>query len=170
MQRAELVDDEFQVGFDSDFEQRWHKAELAGRIVMILVTAAALLGLLGQGPFSHRTVGAPGDALSVDFEPVARHSTPTQVTVHMHPPADAATVDLLLDSHFIEPMGMLRTSPRAIHEATDGGGLRLTFAVPAGAKDQMVRIVTQPNQIGEIALSAAIAGGPAIHWSQFILP
>ena len=79
-------------------------------------------------------------------------------------------MDLLLNSQFTEPMGTLRTSPRAIREQTEGGGLRLTFAVAPGSQDQLVRIVAQPNQIGLVALSAAMADGPGLSWSQFILP
>lgn len=169
MQQVELVNDEFEVGFNSRFERRWYRAELAGRVVMLLVVGAALCGLLGNGPFSHRTQMATDGSIAVDYEPVARHSTSTQITVHLHPPAGAATVDLLLSHRFVEPMGLLRTEPRAIREQTDGGGLRLTFGVAPG-ESQLVRIIAEPNQVGDIALTAQMAGGDQVAWSQFILP
>jgi hypothetical protein len=166
-----LINDEFEIGFSPTFENRWHKAELAGRVVMILVMLAALLGFAGEGPFSHRTIVAPSHDFAVDFEPVARHSTATQVTFHLHPPAGAATVRLFLDSHFVEPMGMLRTDPRALASQTAGSGLILTYAVPAGATgDQLIRVVAQPNQIGPIRLSASMDDGPKLSWTQVILP
>jgi hypothetical protein len=171
MAQARLVNDEFEIGFSPTFENRWHKAELAGRVVMILVVAAALLGFAGEGPFSHRTIEAPGHAFAVDFEPVARHSTATQVTFHLHPPPGAATVHLFLDSHFVEPMGILRSDPRAMGSQTSGSGLLLTYAVPPGSNgDQLVRLVAQPNQVGPIRLSASVDGGPRLDWTQVILP
>jgi hypothetical protein len=171
MAQARLVNDEFEIGFSPAFENRWHTAELAGRVVMILVVVAALLGFAGEGPFSHRTIAAPGHDFAVDFEPVARHSTATQVTFHLHPPPGAATVHLFLDSHFVEPMGLLRTDPRAMASQTSGSGLLLTYAVPPGAAgDQLVRLVAQPNQVGPIALSASVDGGPRLAWTQVILP
>ncbi len=171
MAQAGLVNDEFEIGFSPAFENRWHQAELAGRVAMILVVVAALLGFAGEGPFSHRTIEAPGDDFAVDFEPVARHSTATQVTFHLHPLPGAVTVQLFLDSHFVEPMGMLRTDPRAMASQTSGSGLLLTYAVPPGAAgDQLVRLVAQPNQVGPIPLSASVNGGPRLRWRQVILP
>jgi len=170
MQQAELVNGEFEVGFNSRFERGWHRVELAGRVVMLLVVGAALCGFLGQGPFSHRRLTAADGSIAVDFEPVARHSTATQITVHLRPPAGAATVDLLLSHRFVEPMGMLRTLPIAVREQTEGGGLRLTFAVAPGASDQLVRIIAQPNAVGTIPLTAQMPGADRVAWSQFILP
>jgi hypothetical protein len=167
---ADPVNDELEVGFDQRFERGWALAERIGRLLMIAFVAAALGGFLGRGPFSHRTTSQPGSSLSVDYEPVARVQTATQITFHIDNDTAASTARLFIDTRLVEPMGLQRILPQPLAEQTAGGGLVLTLAVPAGTRDAHVRLIVQPAGIGIVHLSAHLQDRPALHWTQIIVP
>lgn len=90
MRSADTVNDEGEVGFNREFESRWYRAGQVGRVVMVLFTLAAGLGLLGRGPFSHATTRSASRALSVGYEPISHHGTATTINVHVKKPQDAS--------------------------------------------------------------------------------
>jgi hypothetical protein len=142
----------------------------AGRVVMLLFVLAALAGLLGQGPYSHDSVSSAGHTLAVDFEPVARSDTDTQITFHIDHPGADGTATLLVGSTMIEPMGLKMLVPQPVTSRPVHGGLALTYAVPPGAQQVEVRIVVHPSAIGPIHLSAGLAGEAPIRWTQVVVP
>jgi hypothetical protein len=91
---------------------------------MLTVVASAVLGLLERGSFSHATIVAPGGAISVDYEPVARRGTSAMVTVRQ----PVGPIRLLVDQLMIEPMGYQRA--RAVPDHTE---------VPTTETDQSAR-------------------------------
>ena len=169
IQGAERVNDELEVGYDARFEGRWHYAELIGRLFMFLVLVAALCGFLGRGPFSHRTITNGIGRLAVDYEPVARFGTATQITLHIHQVA-ADQQKVILSSTFLEPFGLSQIYPQPVAELPNGGGLTLEFATPAHPGDAEIRFQVTPSQVGPVHLSLQVGDGERLQWSQFVLP
>jgi hypothetical protein len=168
---ASPVNDELEVGYDARFERTWHRAEIAGRVVMVLIVAAGLAGLFGRGPFSHHTEATAARTLSADFEPVARWGTPTDVTLHIRPPpGDQHEVRIRLSSQFVEPMGLSGTLPRAEVERAAGGDLLLTLSLPPAPTEALLRIKLNPIAIGPVSLFAQVDGGERLTWTQVVLP
>ena len=170
LQGADRVNGEFEVGFDERFENRWVWAERAGRVFMVLFVAAGLVGLLGRGPLSHRTSTVPGADLAVDYEPITRVQTDTQITLHVRNDGDSPMMKILVSTQLVEPMGLQRILPQPAAEATEGNGMALTFEVPPGTKDGHIRFIVQPAGIGPVPLTAQVTGHPAVHWTQLALP
>lgn len=167
---ADAINDEFEVGFNAAFESRWRRAELIGRWVMVLLVAAALAGLLGRGPLSHRTSRTPDGRFAVDFEPVARFGTATQVTFHVAA-GDHATpglVRVFLSSGIVEPMGLQTTLPRPSGTEARDGGMVYDFRVPSEG-EALIRLVLKPAAMGLIPLEAR-ADGQVLRWTPFVLP
>ena len=177
---ADVVNNELEVGFDAAFEGRWRKTELAGRVVMVLVVAAALAGLLGQGPFSHHTARTPDRLLSVDYEPVTHFGTGTQVTLHLSSAAASggtsgaspATVPVRVsvNTDIVEPMGLQDVVPQPSRSRTEHAAVDWTFDLPAGERDALVRLMVKPAATGPIHLWARLEGGEAVTWTQVVLP
>ncbi len=170
MQGADRINGEFEVGYDQPFERNWTRAEIVGRFVMVAFVGAGLAGLLGRGPYSHKTERSAESALAVDFEPIARSQAPTQVTFHIDNPTDAATMDLFLGSNTVEPMGLQRILPAPVTTKAVPDGLTLTLAIPPGARNAEVRLMLEPSTIGENQLIAQLAGHDPIRWTQFVMP
>ena len=174
------LDEDIEVGFDAGFERHWHKAETVGHGIMALFVVAGLAGLLGRGPFSHRTVVAADHALSVDYEPMARVGTGTQVTLHLSglaggrirapaPPGTVA-VGLSFDSAVVDPMGLQGLYPNPAESVPGQGSIDYVFDVAEGEPDALVRLMFKPTQVGPVHLWVRQNGGPAVAWTQWVLP
>ena len=170
MQGADKVNDELEVGFNEAFEKRWFRAEQIGRVVMVVFVAASLAGLLGRGPYSHQTEKSDDLSLAVDFEPVARSQTGTQVTFHLKNATDQPALTLFIGEKLVEPMGLGRILPQPIKTQAVRGGLLLTIAVPPDTADARVRLMLMPVDIGEENLVARLGDHPALHWTQVVVP
>jgi hypothetical protein len=170
MRGATTVNEEFEVGFDQNFESYWYRAEQVGRVVMVLFTAASALGLLGRGPFSHARVQSTGGAISIDYEPVARHGTTTMVTVHIKTPEGSPhPVELQVNQRMIEPMGFQRSVPLADVSRVSDHGMRLAFAAMPGRPEVLVRLELMPSAVGLVPLQVS-DGTDLVEWSMLVVP
>ena len=171
MRGADPVNDELEVGFNARFETGWYYASVASQCVMAALVAAALLGLFGRGPFSHRSVASDAGGLSMDFEPVARYATSTQVTLHLHPSPDQRTVEVTISPGTVEPLGLQRVLPQPTTERPGRhGGLILSVAIPPGEREALVRLMEQPAVIGRIPIECSLADGDTVRATQFVMP
>ncbi len=170
---AEPVNDELEVGYNPAFEAGWHRNEIAGRVVLVIFVIAGLAGLLGSGPFSHRRITFPAGRLAaIDFEPIARMDTPTQVTFHMRAQKDQTNADpvrLLLSSNTVEPFGLQRSHPTSDQQLASGGDVMMTIPV-ASNRSNLIRIIGKPTQFGPIRMFVQAGDGPRLSWTQFVLP
>ena len=167
---ASAVDDEVEVGFDADFEVRWARAETISHGVMVLVVLVALTGLLGHGPLSHETIWAPDGRVAVDFEPLARFGTSTQVTLHLSSqPGILDRVPVVLSSSVVEPMGLQQIIPTPVISRAAGRELAYSFDISPGKDSGLVRFVFKPGVVGPINLYAKV-GQDTVSWTQWILP
>ncbi|MCQ8279434.1 hypothetical protein NFI95_13390 [Acetobacteraceae bacterium KSS8] len=164
---AGRINDELEVGFDRGFERRWHLAEIGGRLVMVGVVGAALLGLLGSGPLSHATQVDPSGRLSVDYEPVARFGTQTQVTRHVRD-ARGATETVHLGRSFGEPLALVSVLPTPVAEIARADGIDLVFATRPGG-DAMMRLMETSSAVGRVPVSLSVDGA-IVRISQTVLP
>ncbi len=137
---------------------------------MVLFAAAGLAGLLGRGPFSHRTESSPGTGLSVDFEPIARAQTGTQITLHLDNLSPDPTVSVFVGTNIVEPMGLQRILPEPVVVKEVADGMILTIAIPPDTRGAEVRFMVQPVSLGPNELIARLEGHPPQRWTQFVVP
>jgi hypothetical protein len=167
MRGADTVNDEFEVGFNQTFESRWYRAEQIGRVVMLAVVACALFGLLGRGPYSHDSKTSTGGSMEIDYEPIARHSTASMITVHIKHPE--GPIRLLVDQHIIEPMGYQHATPRPNFASIARDGDWLTFDPEPGERDVLIRLNLSPTFVGVVPLLLR-NGADSVNWSMFVMP
>jgi hypothetical protein len=170
---ADKVNDELDVGYDEKFENRWRQVELASHGFMLLFILAALAGLLGRGPLSHRTQRSINGLFSIDFEPLVRFGTSAQITVHLppsrQPAGDPMSTRLFLSSTIVEPLGIQQIIPRPSRaEAADGGAF-YAFENASEAGGAMIRVVIKPSSVGPVHIEARL-GGDRLSWTQWVLP
>ena len=165
---ASTVNDELEVGFDDKFEYDWWRLERVGRVGMCLVVAAAIAGALGAGPLDHGRVGRLGDG-AVDYQPLARYATGTQLTLHLPPAVRDGEQIVTISSSFVEPFGLQTIDPQPIRQRSEQGRLELTFAVRGGGTDNYVRLHGKPVQVGVIPLAVDMPGR-SLRCRIFVLP
>jgi hypothetical protein len=115
-------------------------------------------------------VATPGTGLNVDFEPIARSQTATQVTLHLTNTTASPTEALFIGSNTVEPMGLKQMMPQPVSTEILPDGLLLTTAIPPGTRNAPFRLMLTPIGIGANELVARLNGGLPLRWQQFILP
>lgn len=165
----------FEVGYDERFEDRWWRWSRFGQGAMVLVLLLALSGLLGRGPLSHHSLSSADGTLTVDFEPVARYGTPTQITLRVAEarlvpaPGGGEEVRLALSDTAAAPLGLQRTIPQPIRWSAGGGRIEMQVAAVPDAAEQRIRLQAQPSAAGWVSLWARV-GGQEVTWHQLVLP
>lgn len=171
MRGSPPMSEELRNGFYPAFEAGWRRAEIVGRVAMLLVVAATLAGLLGGGPATLWTAHVAAGALRVAYPPVIRFGTPTGITLHVAPRSDEATVEVAMPAALVKRFGLQGVTPRPLAwEAGRDGEVRMTFGVRPGLKDLVAEVSGMPVVSGSLDLSAQLAGEPPLSWSQVILP
>jgi hypothetical protein len=107
----------------------------------------------------------------VDYEPVARSGTGTQVTIHLlKPPPVATQMAVTLSNAFGEPFGLSTVEPRPERSVLGADGVTMIFDIAPGQTNDLIRVKGSPTQIGLLHLSARLGAGPTLYWTQVVLP
>lgn len=149
MRGADAVNDKFEVGFNQHFEPRWHRAEIAGRLLLTPV-ARAMLGLLGRGSYGRNRHASADGVLAVDLEPIARHGTATTNTADLHVPPDGDEVRLLVSQSMVEPLGLQHATPLPARAVVTDKGSWLYWPVPPGQSEVLIQLVLKPGAVGPV--------------------
>lgn len=171
MRQFNSINDEVEVGYDEKFEHRWRYVTIVGRLLMLLVVVAAMIGLFGQGPYSHHSLASASGRLRVDFEPIARFGNVTQITFHLKPVACDGGMTIRVNGNFVEPMGLQLDIPQPVSSIPTADGMLLHFDLdPARCQNALVRLFAKPSGIGPVLLQAQLDRDPMLSWHVFVVP
>jgi hypothetical protein len=167
---AAAINDELEVGYNPSFERKWRLVEVISHIFMAVIALAALAGLLGRGPLSHRTYSTKDGRLAIDFEPVARYGTSTQVTLHLSASdQEDRPVRVFVSSALVEPLGLQGILPEPVSSEAVGGGIVYDFRIPPGQKEALARFVLKPSVVGPVEVDVR-QNLEALSFTQWVLP
>lgn len=91
---------ELDLAEDMRHQRREWKAEHIGWWVMGAIVLAAVAGLVGPGPLSWTTTGAPGAKLWVEHQRFARYQAPMEIKVHFEQPTGAEEIRIGMNREF----------------------------------------------------------------------
>lgn len=129
---------------DLRFQIRSWRIQRAGWVLGLLLLAAALVGLFGNGPLSTATARSADGGIEVTYDRLARHGSPTQLKVDVRQPlAGDGPVVVWLARDFLdgieieaiipEPNRVVDSDARTGYEFevedVGGDGLNVTFFV-----------------------------------------
>jgi hypothetical protein len=145
--------------------QRW------AWLALLLLMAAALLGLLGHGPLSSMTAGDPGGPLHVEYDRFLRRSDQESLYIQIGPATTSdGTVRLWLDRDYLRKVCLEQVTPPP--ERSEAGPDRHVFVfrvVDPGAAT-LVTFHFEPRQIGPLRGRMGLGDGPALAFDQFVYP
>jgi hypothetical protein len=151
---------------------RWEwSIERVGWVVMALILAAALLGLAGPGPLSHRTVANSDGSLSVEYYAAERYEAPGKLLITLHPKeGDAKPVQLAISRSFTDETTSEQIVPRPVAMESIDDNLVLTFRAGDLAQNGRVIYQYQYDSFGSFKYQIGIVGHEPVQVSQFVYP
>ena len=157
------------VGEDLEFQRRWWKFERAIWVFFLLLIVADVLGLFGRGWFAKAQRTDDAQTVTLDYERVARASTPSIMTFRFHPEAiQNGAIRLFVSQDLIKTLGAQRVSPQPATSTMGDGGITYTFPateIPATAEIQL-----QPSFPGVHHFRVQVAGGQPINADVVVVP
>jgi hypothetical protein len=163
------VANDIAVGEDLDFQRRWWRFENIVWFVFFLILIADVLGAFGRGWLAKAHRETPDNALTLDYERVARAGTPSIMTLTFGPAAihNGRLVVYISDS-IVKPLGAQRISPQPASFTLGNDGITYTF--PATQAPAVVQIALEPSFPGSHPFRIALQGEPPIDAKVFVMP
>ena len=160
-----------QIEEDLTFQRHQMRFERIGWAAMALLLAAALLGLLGNGPLSTATAGDDGDPIRVRYGRLDRNSNPTSFTIFLAPeaaPEGQARIwlgrewasGLLVESVVPEPESVEVAPDRIVY----------TFAVQPGSGTVKIVFNLEYDGWGWLTGEIGLDGGASQTFRQLVYP
>lgn len=160
----------FEVGQDLRFQRYQWTVQRWGWVVLLLLMAAALLGLLGRGPLSSTNTATPDGAVRVDYDRFLRRSAPTTLTVTLGPAATDGTARVWIDREYLGKVRLQQVTPRPEREEAGPDRHTLVFRVSRPGEPAVVMLRFEPDESGLLRGRIGLGDGPEASFTQFVYP
>lgn len=158
--------DGLQLEQDLDFERTQWRVARATWTVLLIVMAATVLGLFGNGPLSSARIQGSQPGFAVEYARFARFGSTLRMIVHV--PVDAqGTIRFSLPHTFLRAFHVQTITPDPVETRLVADGVEYQFE--GGAASPLVMIELQPVQRGVVQGVVQAAAGTLQFW-QFIYP
>lgn len=139
--------------------------------VFAALIVAALAGLLGSGPLSSTTVGAPESGLQITYERFARRHAPTAIEIRADRRlAQGGELSLALSGDAVRGMELPSSMPPPEGASVVPDGIVLHFRTDDRPGELTVVLHAKPQQAGIMGSRVTVIGGPAQAISQWVYP
>jgi hypothetical protein len=160
---------------DVDFDQelaRWNwRAERIGWCVWIAVLCGALLGFLGDGPFTGARATSPGQALSLDYQRFVHRHDAQELKFTVRPTETSApTVALTLPATFLDAVQIDRIVPIPLGNSASPEEGTFVFERPSSKAATQIVFHVQYDAFGKIEGSARVPGDEPVRFVQTVYP
>ncbi|MCC6492702.1 MAG: hypothetical protein IT424_06755 [Pirellulales bacterium] len=147
-------------------EWRWQRV---GWAVWFLTLAAAVAGLLGNGPLSDATATASDGSMAVEYERFLHRQGPSVLSLLIRS-GSSDTLQLRIDNQYLRGVKIERIEPEPQQTLAGDALQTLVFARAPEAEFVHVRIHYSPEHMGELAGALSVAGGEEVRFWQFVYP
>jgi hypothetical protein len=140
---------------------------------MALVVLGALLGLMGSGPLSRRSVTSPDGTVRVEYERFLRRGATTRLRIHAGPNRrDAPEVAVWIARSYLEDVTIqgMQPPPAGVQASHD----RVTWRFQVSSQDPgappTVTIHLIPAAVGRLGAAIGLEARPGLEFSQWVYP
>jgi len=169
------INNDVAVGENLDFQRKWWRFERAIWIIFVIILICDVAGLFGRGWVAKAVKSTADQSLRLDYERIARASTPSVMTLNF---TDAAihdgTIKVYVSDSVVRPLGAQRIAPQPLSSVVGDGGITYTF--PATHSPAVVQIALEPSFPGLHKFRLQVIGngagdtGNTIDASVFVVP
>jgi len=138
---------------------------------MLGLVAAALLGLCGTGPLSHRIAGEKGGALWVEYQLFGRWKAPEELIVHVGPGQTRdGRAHVWLSRQLVEQHQIEHVTPPPERVEMLGDRYVYVLCAPVPSADLGVTFTLKPEHWGVKRGTIGIEGGPQAGIQELVYP
>jgi len=146
-------------------------AERCGKVLMLLIVLAAILGLLGPGPLTWSTQVSSDQSIHAEHHRVQRYQAPAELVIQVASKEEqASTAQLGLSRSLIDQVTIESIIPRPQTVTSHGDQLLYSFSRATGADELRVVIRYQNNDFGWCKYSVTSLEGQTLALSHFVCP
>jgi hypothetical protein len=162
---------DIQLSDDYRFTKKSWIAERAGWGFLIAIIVAAILGLLGPGLISARTVVGPSGTLAVEYDRFGQFKTEETFRIRLTSrPEDPARVSFWIDQTFLDDVSIEDIQPHPLEVRPEGDRTTYIFAAPERHTTVDVRLEIAPQQAGRLAGRFGQARDSGVDVAQIVYP
>jgi hypothetical protein len=162
---------QFEVHEDSAYQQAEWKTERAGWIVWACILIAALVGLLGPGPYSSIETHSADQQLAIRYDRIARRRADSEIEVRIAPHlARDGQIRLYTSANFLESEAIEGIQPEPHEVVHEGGRIMHIFRCSTAAQPIVIKFRTHPARMGMHDYSWGVDGGPSVAFWRLVLP
>ena len=163
------LDNAIAIGEDLAFQERWWKFERVVWLFFVLILVADVLGVFGRGWFAKAKLNVSESGIAVDYERVARASTPSIMRIHVLPGAvQNDTFQLYVSETLVKELGTQRVVPQPERSVIGDGGITYTF--PASNADSEIQFALEPSFPGVHTFTLQVPGKQPVSARVVVVP
>jgi hypothetical protein len=148
-----------------DFQKRFQRIQTFAWAVLALVPVVSVLGLFGGGLLSATTAGSDGSGMTATYDRFARFGADTDIDLRFTRATGPTRVTISRD--FLDGYQVTHVVPAPLRVATGPDEVVYTFAAEGAGTASMT---VQPDTVGSVSGTLAVAGGAPVHVTQFVWP
>ena len=167
----------FRDALNPRFVTREKVVQRIGWFLLSLIPIAALLGLLGGGPFSEKTVSASANGARViaTYDRIGRMHSPLRMSFNVFAPGqDADTVRLTIPPGFVDKIDVKELSPQPDSSYVSEAGASYEWSVEDWSRPFSIELKYIANKWltlkGGFRIEAAGTNLGEVSVSQFLFP
>lgn len=160
---------EIAVGEDIEFQRKWWRFEKVAWSILLLIVIVDLLGGFGRGWLSKARAATPDHALTLDYERIARASTPSIMTFRFGDTAiRRGRIILYVSDSVFKPLGAQRVAPQPALSSIGEGGI--TYVFPASQSPASAQIQLEPSFPGLHKFRVQVEGSTPVDGTVLVMP
>jgi hypothetical protein len=162
---------ELEIREDPAYQRSEWRAERLGWAVWAAVLIAALVGLLGPGPYSSASERSSDQQLAIEYDRITRRRADSEIQIQVSPQlAREGQVLLYTTANFLanEAIETIQPQPREVLHA--GGKVVHVFPTSSTSEPVVIKFRTHPGRVGRHEYTFGVEGGPALRFWRFVLP
>lgn len=158
---------------DSKFNDQAHKVKLGGKIVLVLIMIAVMVGLTGKGPVSRYTSGDAKSGVVVTTQHYTRYESPMEIEMLLN--TKLLGVDSVLDISFpasyMDDIKIESILPEPDQTIISNNRIVFHFVVKSAGEAQRIIFYLRPRSIfHSVEATVKIEEKVEAHLKHFIYP
>ena len=156
---------------DIQFQKNSWKVQRVGWAMMLLIAAAAILGVFGGGPVSKAHAG-DANLLRIDYARFVRLESPEKVTFNVGPAAQRvdALVELWIDQEWLEEHDVKAIVPEPSETRVAAGRVIYRFDTESTGFPLRIEFDLETKGMGRMNGKAGISGSNPVVFNQLAYP